>query len=52
MANKKRKMSTQLKKFLKKKTILGPLGAPILFRNYQLKVKIREERKKKRENVL
>ena len=52
MANKKGKVSTQLEKFLKKKKTLGPLGAPILFRNHQLKVKIREERKKKQKNVL
>ena len=45
-------MAKSLKKLLKKKTALGVLGAPILFRNHQLKVKIREERKKKRENVL
>ena len=45
-------MAKRLKKLLKKKTALGALGAPILFRNHQLKVKIREERKKRKKDVL
>jgi len=45
-------MAKSLKKLLKKKTALGALGAPILFRNHQLKVKIREERKRRKKDVL